>query len=223
MELGTWLTTINWGDVAIDVAIPVAAILIPTIIAVRLSRSERRHAEADRNDERRVALEDRETARRAAIEDRQEERRAAANDRRLERRLEAGAGVIVAVAPLASMRLDQPVQQHLWKFRAQLAVYRAWISTDDRSGDWLALRHREGMTLWAEAARTIETIGGPTAISVDGMLELLKPAHEWAALTTEMFTAYLSGHATDDDLLRDGKRILDAYPRPDNPSKDALD
>lgn len=214
MDLGTWLTTVNWGNVAIDIAIPVAAILVPTIIAVRLSRSERRHAEADRQEERRIALEDRENARRAAIEDRQEERRAAENDRRLERRLEAGAGVIVAVAPLASMQLNQPVQQHLWEFRARLAVYRAWISADDRSGDWLALRHREGMTLWSEADRTMDAIGGPAAISVEGMLDLLRPAHEWAASTTEMFTAFLSGHAGDVDLLRDGARIMDAYPRP---------
>jgi len=174
-----WAGAVDWGALAIDVLIPVAAILIPTVIAIRLARSERKNA---------------------------------IKDRREERRLEAGAGVIVAVAPLASMHADHPMQTYLWELRARIAVYRASIPVGDPSGDWLAFRHREGMHLWRDAFGTIDAIGGSAAITDDGMLELLQPAHKWAGTTTEMFTAYLSGHLDADALLRDGARILQEYP-----------
>lgn len=143
------------------------------------------------------------------------ERRDALADRKKERRLEAGAGVIIAIAPLASFTdLTEPVQRYLWEFRARTAVYRAWIEKDDRSGDWLALRHREGMRLWSRAVLAVDALGGPSKIGVDDLLAALEPAHQWGAASTEMFTGWLSGHVETEVLLRDGARIMQEWPQP---------
>ncbi|TFC54569.1 MULTISPECIES: hypothetical protein [unclassified Cryobacterium] len=40
-EVVAWFLSVNWWEVTMSVAIPVAAILIPTVIAVRLARNER--------------------------------------------------------------------------------------------------------------------------------------------------------------------------------------
>lgn len=144
------------------------------------------------------------------------ERRDALADRRKERRLEAGAGVLVALAPLTSFSdLDEPMQAHLWEIRARIAVYRAWIDADDRSGDWLALRHREGMLLWNRTLAAVSREGGMSRITVDALLAALAPAQAQMHLTTEMFTQWLSGHMEIDELLRDGARILKAHPAPE--------
>lgn len=80
-----------------DIIIPVAAILIPTLIAVNIARIERRTARQECED--------------------------AARDRQRERRLDAAAGVIAALAPLASFSdVDQPMQQHFWELRASRAT-----------------------------------------------------------------------------------------------------
>lgn len=184
-EFGRW-----WADDGLrllgDVVIPVAAILIPTVIAIRLARSERHNA---------------------------------THDRKIERRLQAGAEVITALAPLASIRADQPIQEHLWKLRSAIAVYRAWLDRSDPSGDWLALRHREGMTLWSQAMSRINRLARPDAVTPEGMVELLEEQWAWAAHTTEMFTGYLSGHVPEKDLLADGARILKAHPKPEDASE----
>lgn len=192
-DLARWIGRLDLGRLIADVAIPVAAIIVPTLIAIRLSRSERLTAEAARREERLSAIE----------------------DRRIERRLEAGAGVIVALAPLSTMNLHEPVWPYLWELRARIAVYRAWIVSDDRSGDWLGLRHREGMAIWSRTALLLANAGGPNQFTVEGQLELTHRAHEWAHTTTEMFTGYLSGHVPIEHLLVDGARILKAYPRDD--------
>lgn len=178
MNFWEWAAAVNWWEVLKDAAIPVAAILIPTWLAVRMSKGERESARLD-------------------------------GER--ERRLDAGAGIIVALAPLASMSaVHQSLQEPLWDLRARIAVYRAWISVDDISGDWLALRHREGMILWAHALDIIDAAGGPNAITDDQLLEFLSPAHQWAATTTEMFSGWLSGHVKTEALQNDGARILEA-------------
>lgn len=49
-----WLSS-WWWELLKEVAIPVAAILIPTVIAVRLARREREAAQAQRHEEQRMA------------------------------------------------------------------------------------------------------------------------------------------------------------------------
>lgn len=176
-----WLASVDWGQVVVTIAIPVAAIIVPTLIAIRLARAERRDA---------------------------------LETRKRERSLEAGASVIVALAPLASLfDLASPMQGHLWDLRARIAVYRAWIEPGNLSGDWLALRHREGMRLWSEAFMSIAQKGGPTAVDYDTLLSVLQPAHEWAASMTELFSGWLSGNVTTETLRADGARIVEKYPQ----------
>jgi len=179
-----WLVSIDWGQVVVTIAIPVAAIIVPTLIAIRLARAERRDA---------------------------------LETRKRERCLEAGASVIVALAPLASLfDLASPMQGHLWDLRARIAVYRAWIEPGDLSGDWLALRHREGMRLWSEAFALVVQKGGPAGIDYDSLLGVLQPAHEWAASMTELFSGWLSGNVTTEALRVDGARIMERYPQPES-------
>jgi hypothetical protein len=188
MTIIEWLASVDWGQVAVTIAIPVAAIIVPTLIAIRLARAERRDA----------------------FETSQRERSEVLATSQRERRLEAGASVIVALAPLASLfDLDAPMQGHLWDLRARIAVYRAWIEPGDLSGDWLALRHREGMRLWSEAFALVVQKGGPAGIGYDSLLGLLQPAHEWAASMTELFSGWLSGNVTTEALRADGARIME--------------
>ncbi|MGJ0390267.1 hypothetical protein [Microbacterium sp. CGR1] len=184
-----------------NILIPVAAILIPTGIAIRSARSERKSATEDREQERQLAAQDREQERQHALE-----------ARRTELRLQAGAGVITALAPLTSIRPDQPIQEHLWRLRAAIAVYRAWIDVGNRSGDWLALRHHEGMALWRIALDKVDAYGGPQAVLIDGKSAILDGAYQWANDTTETFTGFLSAHVPIKHLLDDGARILREYP-----------
>lgn len=48
MTFWSWLAHVNWWEVVRFAVIPIAAILIPTVIAVRLSRTERLAAERSR-------------------------------------------------------------------------------------------------------------------------------------------------------------------------------
>lgn len=176
MSFWQWLGTVSWGAVVATVLIPIAAIIIPTLIAIGLARRER--ADARANSQR-------------------------------ERRLAAGAGVILALAPLASLTdLNQPMSERLWDLRARIAVYRAWIEKGDLSGDWLALRHKEGMQLWAAAMFQVQKFGGPDHLDTADLLNTLKAPHDWAATTTEMFSGWLSGNVDTGALQADGARII---------------
>lgn len=84
------------------------------------------------------------------------------------------------------------------------------IVKDDLSGDWHALRHREGMLLWVHVMSFIDAAGGPTAVAPHQIDELLSPAHEWAASTTEMFSCWLNGNVKTEVLGNDGARMLQA-------------
>lgn len=54
------------------------------------------------------------------------EREMLREDNQRERRLDAGANVVLALAPLASLQAtEQSMQDHLWELRARIAVYRA--------------------------------------------------------------------------------------------------
>lgn len=54
MTFGDWLAMIDWGGLIRDVAIPVAAILVSTVIAIRLARNERENARASQLEQRRL-------------------------------------------------------------------------------------------------------------------------------------------------------------------------
>ena len=167
-----------------DIIIPVAAILIPTIIAVRVARDERHRAEA-------AAVEDRAT--RAADEQRA-------------RALAAGGNVITVLAGFVSMNpRTMDMQGHLAALRGSIAVYRAWIPTGDISGDWLALKHTQGMRLWAAA------IDAPDASNADGppiFPVALRTAHLWAQDTIETFSGWLRGDTPEAKLRAEAAELL---------------
>lgn len=136
-DVWKFLCQIDWTGVII----PVFAILIPTIIAIRLARRERS----------------------AAREDRIEARADAAK----ERRLQASEGVIVGLAHLISVDpTNAPMQERLGELRGRIAVYRAWIEPDDLSGDWLALQHTQGMRLWSIAMESANNISGGQLVNL---------------------------------------------------------
>jgi hypothetical protein len=180
----SWAATIDWVALAVDVILPVIAILVPTIIAIALFRAERRTARLE--------------AKRA-------------------RRLDAGAEVIVALAPMASIQPTTLMTERLWDVRARISVYRAWSDTDDSSGDWLALRHREGMHLWAQIMEDIDAAGGINRVAPHELENMLMPAHQWAAMTIEMFSGWLAGYADMSVLLDDGARIIQEFGLPPTP------
>lgn len=163
-------------DVAIDVLIPVAAILIPTLISIGLYRAERREA---------------------------------ANDRARERRLEAGAEIARALAPLGTIDgTSEDMRPLLADLRGRITIYRAWTTTDDIVGDWLALRYKEGMRTWTSTLAAFD----PNGMSYEQVLQAQRPAHDWSASTAEMFTGWLAGHVTTEQIRTDGARILKKYP-----------
>jgi hypothetical protein len=144
---------------------------------------------------------------------RAERRDARAADAR-SRRMDASADVIRALAPMASIQPDDPMQERLWELRARIAVYRTWIERDDLSGDWLALRHREGMMLWAGLMGILDSGGGPKAMPTAAVADILSPAHRWAAQTLEMLSAWIRGDLEVDQLRGDGARIIEQYGPP---------
>ncbi len=156
MTLLEWVTSNGLGFLG-DVIIPVAAILVPTMIAVRIARRERLDAaEADRQS----------------------------------RRLEAGAGVIVSLSSFVSVSpLRTDMQSQLAALRGQIAVYRAWAAPGDSSGDWLAIKHSEGMHLWLVALEQINRLGA--LVVTDEMVEASGALHSpriWAQSTIETFS-----------------------------------
>lgn len=159
----------------IDVLIPVASILVPTVIAIWLARSERQGAEESRY---------------------------------LERRRQAAEPVILALAHFVSIDpVNDPMGPQLRDLRGRIAVYRASLDKDDvLSGDWLALRHKSGMRVWSDAFDLIQESGGnPDAELTQQAVE---PGHTWANETIELFSSWLAGSATDEDLKLDGARLL---------------
>ncbi|MEV8023647.1 hypothetical protein [Microbacterium sp. NPDC080220] len=174
-----------------DIIIPVAAILIPTIIAVRVARRERERAES------------------AAVE----ERAARAADEQRARALAAGGNVISVLASFVSMNprtID--MHGHLAALRGSIAVYRAWIPIDDISGDWLALKHTQGMKLWG-AAMTAPDV---TIVNDQPLFPVaLSAAQQWAQDTIETFSGWLRGDTSEAQLSEEGADLLHlARPRP---------
>lgn len=167
-----------------DIIIPVAAILIPTTIAVRVARSERERAEL------------------AAVEDRV----ARAADEQRARALTAGGNVISVLASFVSMNpRTMDMHGHLAALRGSIAVYRAWISMGDISGDWLALKHTEGLKLWVAALEAPDVfIDGPSpAFPV-----ALAAAQQWAQDTIETFSGWLRGDTPETQLQSEGGSLL---------------
>ncbi len=131
--------------------------------------------------------------------------------------MDASADVIRALAPMASIQPDAPMQERLWELRARIAVYRTWIEKGDLSGDWLALRHREGMIEWANAMTIVDAGGGPASLPPSALADILLPAHGWAAQTLEMLSAWIRGDLDVAELQKDGARILETFgPPPSN-------
>ena len=179
---------LDWAAVVAfvaDIALPVLAILVPTIIAIRLFRAERRDVRAA--------------------------------DARA-RRMDAAAGVIMALAPMASIQPNERMQEKLWDLRARIAVYRTWIEDGDLSGDWLALRHREGMHRWAQVMEELSAYGGIYKMIDDELLAILEPSHRWAAETLEMLSAWMHGDIPVTRLRTDGARIIETYGAPPQPN-----
>lgn len=165
-----------------DIIIPVAAILIPTVIAARVARRQRSDA---------------------------------ADDDRKSRRLEAGAHVLRSLARFISVNPQvTDMQGMLAELRGQIAVYRAWITTDDISGDWLALKHGEGMRAWATA---LQSLGNGPPPSSDSLWD---PPRTWAQSTIETFSGWLSGHVSDEVLAEQASQLYSQMnPRPDDGAK----
>lgn len=136
------------------------------------------------------------------------ERKSADASRYLERRRQAAEPVVLALAHFVSIDPSrEPMQAQLRELRGRIAVYRASLRKGDSlSGDWLALRHTDGMAKWAKAADLLQESGGnPDAELANAALE---PGRAWANDTIEVFSSWLAGHTADDDLRRDGASLL---------------
>lgn len=211
-QIWTWAGTVDWGAVAIDIGIPVAAILVPTFIAIGLAKSERERSEATR----RADLADREGERRAARADREAERKAAAaarederHERYRERRREAGEGVIVTLAQLISIHPGgQSMQSVLGDLRGHIGVYRAWVEPGDHSGDWLGLQHGKGMRLWLAAMGEMDECGGPKLLAPDDLIAVMDRPRRWAQNTIDTFSGWLAGDVSEQVLHAQGAEIL---------------
>ncbi|MDQ1174140.1 hypothetical protein QE430_002447 [Microbacterium testaceum] len=172
-----------------DIIIPVGAILIPTGIALRLARRDRQDA---------AALAQQERADAAASEVRA-------------RRLDAGGEVVRALAVLVSADpLRSDMQSSLANIRGRIAVYKAWTSGDDFTGDWLGLKHNEGVRLWQSALLEADRRGPVVQRDADVFFEVFGPAQRWAHETIERFAGWLSGHVDDNVLREEGARLLRA-------------
>ncbi|QNE44322.1 hypothetical protein F1C15_11325 [Frigoribacterium sp. NBH87] len=137
------------------------------------------------------------------------ERKRGDESRYLERRRQAAEPVVLALAHFVSLDpLSEPMQPELRDLRGRIAVYRSSLRKSDLlSGDWLALRHVDGMRKWATAVDLIQESGGnPDAELIFNAVE---PGHVWANETIELFSSWLAGVITDLDLQRDGARMLE--------------
>jgi hypothetical protein len=133
--------------------------------------------------------------------------------RYLERRRQAAEPVILALAQFVSLDpLNEPLQSQLRDLRGRIAVYRASLRPADvLSGDWLALRHSSGMTMWADAVDLLQESGGnPQADLVNAAVD---PGRRWANDTIEMFSSWLAGMTTDIALQHDGAILLEERTR----------
>lgn len=137
-----------------------------------------------------------------------QERNSGEESRYLERRRQAAEPVVLALAQFISLDpLTEPLQAQLRDLQGRIAVYRASLRPADvLSGDWLALRHRSGMTMWADAVDLLQESGGnPDADLVNAAVD---PGRRWANDTIEMFSSWLAGMTTDDALQHDGALLL---------------
>lgn len=137
------------------------------------------------------------------------ERKRGDESRYFERRRQAAEPVVLALAHFVSLDpLAESMQSELRDLRGRIAVYRSSLRASDLlSGDWLALRHADGMRKWATAVDLVQESGGnPDAELVSQAIE---PGHVWANETIELFSSWLAGVATDMDLQQDGARMLE--------------
>lgn len=173
-----FLGTIDWAGVVI----PVIAILVPTLIAIRLATRERGAAHDARIDARAEAVK--------------------------ERRLRASEGVILGLAHLVSVNpMTSPLQERFGELRGRIAVYRAWIEAGDLSGDWLALKHKQGFQLLRIAMEEIQSIGGSRA-NPEEVDRLLEPPRQWAQSTIDTFSEWLSGDVDIEVLRAEGAELI---------------
>ncbi|KDP89755.1 hypothetical protein W824_15190 [Clavibacter cf. michiganensis LMG 26808] len=137
------------------------------------------------------------------------ERRAAARSHYLERRHSAAEGVILALAQMVSMNPSmEEVAPLLRDLRGRIAVYRASLSSGDvLSGDWLAIKHSEGLAIWAEAQALLQPVAGTPPLSPDDLLRVLFPGQRWAQNTLETLSGWLSGHVSDEHLRLEGSAL----------------
>lgn len=143
------------------------------------------------------------------------ERRSAAADRARERRLEAGAEIAKALAPLATFNgISEDIKPILSEARGRITIYRAWTTPDDIVSDWLPLRFRELMAVWRDTIGPIN----PEGLGLGEIMEAQRPAHKASGDMIEMFTGWLAGHVTIEQIREDGARILREYPEFAQPS-----
>lgn len=176
-----------WVEVLIDVAIPVAAILVPTWIAVRLARSERKHAAAARAEDQRGAEAMRESERR---------------DRVLED-LIAAYGFFISAHP--TWDAWKPAMQLL---RARVVLLQT-LPTGRTLGEWLATRFQH-----VGAPAMSHAMSNPYADTPesDEYLQWGRPLSDWAQEEINTVAGWLRGELTDEKIRA---LLAQASPVPD--------
>lgn len=144
------------------------------------------------------------------------ERQDARASLRRERVLAAASPIFEDLATI--MHLD--VQEHDWRphlsrLRAHTATFRAALDHDDTlMSDWLALRHREGMSL-LEA--TLQMLPGTPFGRYDATA--MPAIQAWANVTMQQMQGWMSGSVPPEWFAQDGGRIIAKYGT-GNPSGD---
>lgn len=180
----TSLGAVDWAGAVVDVLVPVAAIIVSTLVAVRLASQERRDNRASLRRERLLA------AARPLFHD-----------------LAPFVSIDARNEPiwpvLRSMRAN------IAAFRAALGAE----GEDALVSDWLGLRHREGMTLWGKALASVPQVasGRETGLIVQPDTPALASAKAWANTTMQQLQGWLSGYVGEDWIREDGARIIVSY------------
>lgn len=186
----SWLAEVDWLGIFSDVLVPVAAIAISTIVAVRVSTASARAAV-------RLAAQERQDAR-ASL--------------RRERLLTAASPLFDDLAQLISIDMHsedmRPVTRSM---RAHIATFRAALDpSDSLVFDWISLRHREGLYLWGKALGDSPppSLGPPFHLVAGGDRPATAKARKWAHETLLQIQGWLSGDVHREWFLEDGQRII---------------
>lgn len=182
--------------------IPAAAIVVSTVIAVRLARTERQASEKAREEEREAALNLRDEARRDAALAHEEARR----DRVLEELIEVFA-FFISAHPTAENWV--PMMRLL---RARVVVLQTF-PTARVLGEWLASENARGMAAMQRA------MSNPWAEAPDApeFLEWSAPLAQWANDMINGIASWMRGDITDEQLRTATARNSDDTARPRKP------